>query len=80
MTANMTIVTEDKKQVLVVPTRAILDGASGKIVRVVTDEKKGTYSETTVTIGTQGDDGTEVLSGVSQGQQIVILSGVAATK
>lgn len=81
MTANMTIVVHDKKQVLVVPTRAILDGDSGKIVRVVTDEKKGTYVETPVTIGTQGDDGTEIISGLSEGQKIVILSGAtSATK
>jgi len=82
MTANMTIMTQYKKQVLVVPSRAILDGASGKIVRVVTDEKKATYVETPVTIGIQGDDGTEVIGGLSEGQMIVVLSNGAtgATK
>ncbi len=74
MTANMTIVVHDKKQVLVVPTRSILDGAAGKIVRVVTDQKKGTFTETPVTLGVQGDDGTEILSGLSEGQSIVVLS------
>lgn len=77
MTANMTIVTHDKKQVLVVPTRAILDGKTGKIVRVVTDEKKGTFVETPVTIGIQGDDGTEILSGLTAGQKIVVLTSAA---
>ncbi len=78
MTANMTIVTADKKQVLVIPSRAVLDGTSGKIVRVVTDEKKGAYVETPVTVGLQGDDGTEIISGLSAGQKIVVLSSSTA--
>ncbi len=80
MTANMTIVVEDKKQVLVVPSRAILDGKVGKVVRVVTDTKKNTYSETPVTVGIQGDDGTEIMSGLSAGQTIVVLSNETAKK
>jgi HlyD family secretion protein len=83
MTANMTIVTKDKAAVLVVPTRAILDGKNGKVVRVITDAKKKTYSETPVTLGIQGDDGTEILSGLSEGQTIVVLSsatGATAAK
>ncbi len=74
MTANMTIVVANHPGVLVIPSRAILDGETGKMVRVVTDAKKGTYSETPVTAGIQGDDGTEILGGLSEGQTIVVLS------
>jgi multidrug efflux pump subunit AcrA (membrane-fusion protein) len=78
MTANMTIVVADKKNVLVVPTRAIIDGKQGKVVRVITDAKKKTFTETPVTLGIEGDDGTEVMSGLSEGQSIVVLT--TATK
>lgn len=78
MTANMTIVVADKKSVLVVPTRAIIDGKQGKVVRVITDAKKKTFTETPVTLGIEGDDGTEVMSGLSEGQSIVVLT--TATK
>jgi HlyD family secretion protein len=73
MTANMTIVTDDKPNVLVVPTRAILDGANGKVVRVITNTKKNTYVQDPVTVGLEGDDGTEITSGLTEGQTIVVL-------
>ena len=73
MTANMTIVTDDKPNVLVVPTRAILDSANGTVVRVITNAKRNTYTSVPVTVGLEGDDGTEITSGLTEGQTIVVL-------
>ena len=77
MTANMTIVTADKPSVLVIPSRAILNGTSGPTVRVITNDKKNTYTQVPVTVGMQGDDGTEITSGLSEGQKIVELDASA---
>lgn len=70
MTANITITTAEKSDVLIIPSRAIIDkNLEGKIVRVLVNDK---IQERSVALGLQGDEGmTEVLSGVSEGEKVV---------
>lgn len=72
MTANMTIKVAEKKNVLVVPSSAIINKNGKQIVRVINDVKKKTYSEVEVKTGLEADGGlTEIISGLSEGQEIV---------
>jgi RND family efflux transporter MFP subunit len=73
MTANMTIITDEKINVLVVPTRAVIQEDGQDIVRVVLDKKKGKFENRSVVTGLVGDDGTEILSGIFSGEEIVVL-------
>jgi len=73
MTANMTILVNQKKGVLVVPSSAlVIDNSGRQYVRVVDSEKVNSYHQVLVQTGVQADGGlVEVLSGVSEGQKIV---------
>lgn len=75
MTANMTIKSKEKNHILVVPSRAILTDKSGnKTIRVVTNSKTKTFKEENITTGLEGDGGVvEVLSGVKEGDEFVVL-------
>lgn len=76
MTANMTILAAAKNHVLTIPRRAVIEKDSGeKVVRVVTDAKKKTYTEANVLLGMEGDGGlVEVSSGITEGATIVVLT------
>ncbi len=72
MTANMTIKVAEKKNILVVPRSAIINKNGKRIVRVINDSKKKTYDEVEVQTGLEADGGlTEIISGLSQGQEII---------
>jgi RND family efflux transporter MFP subunit len=72
MTANMTITVAEKKNVLVVPSSAIINKNGKKIVRVINDPKNKTYSEVEVQTGLEADGGlVEIISGLSAGEEIV---------
>jgi len=72
MTANMTITVAQEKNVLVVPSSAIINKNNQQIVRVITDPKNKTYKEVSVQTGLEADGGlTEIISGLSEGQSIV---------
>jgi len=70
MTANAVITTAKKKNILVMPSRAVIQkNGGGKIVRVL---KGSEIEERTVELGLKGDGGmVEVLSGVSEGEDVV---------
>lgn len=70
MTANMTLVVDERKDVLTIPGRAVI-GEDGSTTVLVQDGKEVT--ERNIEIGFEGD-GTvvEVLSGLSEGEQIVV--------
>jgi RND family efflux transporter MFP subunit len=72
MTANMTILTDQKSGILAVPQRAIVERDNKKLVRVITNSKSKTYQEREVTVGITGDGGlVEIISGLTDGQEIV---------
>jgi len=70
MTANVTIITAERDNVVKVPARAIIDKDDGtKIVRLLKDNQ---LQEVPVTVGLRGDEGlVEVTSGVNPGDQVV---------
>lgn len=70
MSANVTIATNQRTDVLYVPTRAVLERGGVPYVRVPKNDSE--FNEVTVTTGLKADDGlTEILSGVNEGQTIV---------
>jgi macrolide-specific efflux system membrane fusion protein len=70
MTANVSITTAVKDQVLIVPSRAVIDkGNNQKIVRLLANNQS---VETPVTIGLRGDEGlTEIVSGLKPGDAVI---------
>lgn len=73
MTANMTVVTNKKDNVLVVPLRAVVKKDGKTVVRTVTDKKTKAFTETLVTTGLEGDDGIEIVSGLTEGDEVIVL-------
>jgi RND family efflux transporter MFP subunit len=71
MTANIDILGNEKKNVLVVPSRAVVIENTSRFVRVLLSDGK-IYDTVPVTIGLKGSNGfTEIISGVSLGQKVV---------
>jgi RND family efflux transporter MFP subunit len=69
MTANVTIDTGDRSNVLIVPTRAIREQDGVFSVRIL---QGGAPKDVTITVGLRGDEGkAEALSGLSEGMQII---------
>ncbi|HOY56439.1 MAG TPA: efflux RND transporter periplasmic adaptor subunit [bacterium] len=68
MTANATIVTNFKGNVLAVPTRAIKSKNGDKVVEVLENKK---VVEKNITTGLRGDDGTEIISGLVEGEEVI---------
>lgn len=72
MTANVSILTDQKENVLVIPQRAIIEQDGKKTVRVVIDKKKGKFEMKDVTTGLKGDNGEiEITSGLQENEEIV---------
>ena len=70
MTANANITTAKKDDVLIMPSRAVIEkNGSGKFARLLVAEQ---IKEVPVTIGLRGDDGlVEILSGLNEGDIVV---------
>jgi HlyD family secretion protein len=75
MTANVTIVTAVKDNVLLVPNSALLPKGAGHIVQVL--DANGKPGEVDVETGISDGTLTEILRGVSEGTRIVALPGSA---
>ena len=72
MTANLTVITNFKANVLAVPESAIIEKDGKKVVQVVTDSKSKNFAERLVTTGIRGDGGMiEITSGLEDGQVII---------
>ena len=72
MTANVSVLTDQKDMALVVPQRSVLEKDGKKIIRVVKNKEKGIYEERFVDIGLKGNYGeVEVLSGLAEGEEII---------
>ncbi|HNW96566.1 MAG TPA: efflux RND transporter periplasmic adaptor subunit [Candidatus Paceibacterota bacterium] len=71
MTANIDILTNEKKDVIVVPQRAVIQKDENRIVRVV--DVNGKIIERKVEIGLKGSDGNvEIISGLNVGDQAIV--------
>jgi len=73
MTANVTILTGEEKNTLVIPLRAIrtLNGTGQRTVRVLNEGN--TPEDRNITIGLKGDEGrVEVLSGLSEKENVIL--------
>jgi RND family efflux transporter MFP subunit len=70
MTANAIITTSKKENILVIPSRAIIEkNGDGKFVRIL-EEKE--IKEISIKTGLYGDDGlVEITSGLTEGQEII---------
>jgi multidrug efflux pump subunit AcrA (membrane-fusion protein) len=76
MSASAEVVVEQVKNAVTVPTEAITGAGSGKTVTV---EEGGQEVTKTVTTGLEGDETTEVVSGLKAGQTLVLPEVTVAT-
>jgi RND family efflux transporter MFP subunit len=71
MSVTVTIVTEEKQNVLVVPNKAVSSQGSDKVVKVL----EGDTTETRVVkVGISNSQYTEIVEGLSEGEKVVISS------
>ncbi|MDD5623926.1 MAG: hypothetical protein PHI23_04430, partial [Candidatus Peribacteraceae bacterium] len=71
MTGDAEIITGERKDVLLTPSRAVIQSeGNGKIVRVLED---GKVIEKPVTIGMESDTDAEVVSGLTEGETVIVL-------
>ena len=74
MTVNMTVLVATRDNALAISSSAIINKNGEQYVRVIDDSKLKTYHEVKITTGLQADGGqVEILSGLSNGQEIVTL-------
>jgi HlyD family secretion protein len=73
LTANVVIFSDKRDDVLYVPTRNIISDESGNYVMLVSDSKGSNPKKVKIEVGLVGSDGrTEVVSGLSEGQLILV--------
>jgi RND family efflux transporter MFP subunit len=72
LTATADIIIDEYKDILMVPNRAIKGSVGNYWVDVVIDEKKATTEKRPVVIGAQNEQFTEIVSGLSQGEKIIV--------
>ncbi len=73
MTGDAEIFTDSRKDVIIIPGRAVLNEVSGSgTVRILKED--GTMEERSVTLGMEGQGGdVEVIKGVREGEQVIVL-------
>ncbi|MFA5127902.1 MAG: efflux RND transporter periplasmic adaptor subunit [Patescibacteria group bacterium] len=70
MTANVTVSTASRENVLYIPIRALRTNDSGKYVRVL---KNNSPVDTSITIGLKADNGqVEIISGLSENDEVIV--------
>jgi RND family efflux transporter MFP subunit len=72
LTATADIIIDEHKDILMVPNRAIKGSVGNYWVDVVTNEKKVTTEKRPVVIGAQNEQFTEIISGLSQGEKVIV--------
>ena len=72
LTATADIVIDEHKDVLMVPNRAIKGSVDNYYVEVVIDEQKVTTEKRTVVTGAQNEQFTQIISGLSQGEKVIV--------
>ncbi len=78
LTATAEILVDTRKGVLIVPNGAIGGGNGNYTVRVLKDEKTGVIEQRPVTIGLQNRTYTEIVSGLSEGEKVVLEKAACA--
>ena len=74
MTVNMTVLVASRENALAVSSSAIINQNGEQYVRLIKDSKTKVFDQVKVQTGLQADGGlVEILSGLSQGQEIVTL-------
>ena len=69
MTANVTVLTANRKDIIYIPSRAVIIKDNKRIVRVLENDQK---LEKEVVTGLRGDDGLiEILDGLEEGETII---------
>ena len=76
MTANITITTAKREDIIVVPQRAIITKGAEKIVKILAEDdlanQKNAIQEIKVAVGLKGSDGNiEILDGVKEGDKVI---------
>jgi len=70
MTADVTVVSDFKEGVLIIPRRAVEEEGDEKVVKIVTDQ--GSFEDRKIETGLKGSKGyVEVLSGLKRGDRVV---------
>jgi RND family efflux transporter MFP subunit len=72
LTTTADIIVESHEDVLLVPDRSIKGSLGDYWVEVVTDEEKLTTEKRPVVLGAQGNGLSEVISGLSEGEKIIV--------
>jgi len=72
LTATADIIIDEHKDVLMVPNRAIKGSVGNYWVDVVIDEEKVTTEKRPVVLGAQNEQFTEIISGLSQGEKVIV--------
>lgn len=72
MTANLDVLTAKKENALMIPFQALKEENSQKYVQIV---ENGKLKNINIEIGLKGDTNIEILSGLSDGQNVVTFSG-----
>ena len=71
LTANIDILTQERKNVIIIPQRALISKNGDKIVKVL--EPNGTVKEVLIKVGLRGLGGNlEILSGIEEGDKVVV--------
>jgi HlyD family secretion protein len=72
LTATADIIVEKHENVLLIPNRSIKGSPGDYWVEVVIDEKKVTTEKRPVVLGAQNDQLSEVISGLSEGEKVIV--------
>ncbi len=77
MSANATVTTGERDNVLNVPNAAVSGSGSSATVKVLQND--GTQQTANVVAGLKGDSNTEIVSGLTAGARVVTSSGTVPT-
>ena len=72
LSASAEILTDKRANVLLVPNGAVLEQDQDYMVRVLLDEKTGIFEQRPVKIGLQSRSLTEILSGLQEGEKVLV--------
>ena len=75
MNADIAVITNERNHTLVIPKAALIMKDNKTYANIITDKKRKKYKEVEVTTGLIGDGNLiEIISGLSDGQDIAIVS------